>query len=67
VKETYFAFWWKPSNPWQNHSGSGVNKLAFLFPSASGCIYIMMFSEGGSYTLQVEPEFSGTCGGWRRT
>jgi uncharacterized protein YjdB len=59
VKETYFAFWWKPSNPWQNHSGSGVNKLAFLFPSAGTCIYIMMFSEGGSYTMQVEPEFSG--------
>jgi len=58
VKETYFAFWWKPSSPWQNHSGSGVNKLAFLFPSG-GPIYIMMFNEGGQYTIQVEPEFSG--------
>jgi uncharacterized protein YjdB len=58
VKETYFSFWWKPSSPWQNHGGSGVNKLAFLFPSA-GCIYIMMYGEGGSFTMQVEPEFGG--------
>jgi len=59
VKETYFAFWWKPSNPWQNNSGSGVNKLAFLFPSASGTIYLMMYGNGSTYSINVEPEFSG--------
>jgi uncharacterized protein YjdB len=59
VKESYFAFWWRPSSPWQSHS-SGVNKLAFLYTAGGGgCIYIMMFNEGGSYTIQVEPEFSG--------
>jgi len=29
VKETYFAFWWKPSKPWQTHMASGVNKMRF--------------------------------------
>ncbi len=59
VKEAYFGFWWKPSNPWQNHSGSSVNKLAFIFPSSGSTIYIMMFGGGGGYTMQVEPEFGG--------
>jgi hypothetical protein len=59
VKETYFSFWWKPSSPWQNHPGSNVNKLAFLFPSSGGPIYIMMYGEGGSFFMNVEPEFSG--------
>ena len=59
IKETYFAFWWKPSSPWQNNSGSGVNKMAFLFPSASGDIYLMMYGGGSGYTVAVEPEFSG--------
>lgn len=59
IKETYFAFWWKPSNPWQNNTGSGVNKLAFLFPSASGDIYLMMYGGGPAYTIAAEPEFSG--------
>src|SRR5881394_1933564 len=59
VKESYFSFWWKPSNPWQNHPGSNVNKLAFMFPASGGPIYIMMFQEGGSYLINVEPEFSG--------
>jgi hypothetical protein len=59
VKESYFSFWWKPSSPWQNHSGSGVNKLAFIFPTSGTCIYIMMFNEGAGYTMQVEPEFGG--------
>lgn len=56
VKETYFATWWKPSNPWQNHPGSNVNKLLFLFSSGAP-IYLQMFGSPG--TLQVVPEFSG--------
>ena len=57
--ETYFGFWWKPSDPWESHS-SGVNKIALLFPqtSAGGTIYIMMFYDGKNYTLQVETTFA---------
>src|SRR2546425_1788867 len=54
VKQTYFGFWWKPSNPWQPHP-SGVNKIAFLF-SAAGNIYIMMYFDG-RYTIHVETQF----------
>jgi hypothetical protein len=58
VKETYFAFWWKPSNPFQNESNSNVNKIAFLLTSASD-VYIMMQSVSGGYRIAVEPEFPG--------
>jgi hypothetical protein len=59
VQETYFGFWWKPSNPWENHEGSGVNKLAMLFPQTQdvGVVYLMMFNDGSGYTIQVEPTF----------
>jgi hypothetical protein len=60
VKETYFGFWWKPSDPWQNHVASGVNKLGFLLTRATatdGGIVIIMFSSGGPYTVQVITEF----------
>jgi hypothetical protein len=30
--EMYWAFWWKPSSPFQSHR-SGVNKLAFIWSS----------------------------------
>lgn len=63
VRETYFAFWWKPSNPWQNHAGSGVNKIAMLHPQTGviGVIYIMMFfnPDSGGFTIQVSPSFEG--------
>jgi len=57
--ETYFGFWWKPSDPWQSHP-SGVNKIALLFPATSGggTIYTMMFFDGTRYTLQVETTFA---------
>lgn len=57
--ETYFGFWWKPSDPWQSHP-SGVNKIALLFPatSAGGTIYIMMFFDGTKFTIQVETTFA---------
>ena len=56
--ETYFGLMWKPSRPWQSHP-SGVNKIALLFPSTSGggTIYVMMFHDGGTYTIQVETTF----------
>jgi hypothetical protein len=59
VRETYFGFWWMPSNPWQSHP-SGVNKIAFLFQRASGAgpICIIMFHDGTNYTIQVVPEFA---------
>jgi hypothetical protein len=30
IRELYWGFWWKPSNPFQS-DGSGVNKIAFLW------------------------------------
>ena len=60
AKGAFFGFWWKPSNPWQNNTDSGVNKIAFLLTSqtaAHGDAVIMMFSTGGAYTIQVQPEF----------
>jgi hypothetical protein len=61
VRETYFGFWWKMSNPWQNNAGSGVNKLAFMLTrqtATDGQIVIILFSTGGPYTVQVVPEFA---------
>jgi hypothetical protein len=60
TKAAYFAFWWKPSDPWQPHA-SGVNKIAFLMPvtSGAGSLYLMMFFDGSRYTIQVEPTFAG--------
>lgn len=57
--ETYFGFWWKPSDQWESHQ-SGVNKMALLFPATSsgGTVYIMMFFDGKKYTIQVETTFS---------
>jgi hypothetical protein len=57
TRDTYFAFWWKPSAPWQNNSPSSVNKIAFLLTASGATIYIMMFGDNGAYTVQVEPEF----------
>ena len=59
--ETYFGFWWKPSNPWQNHESSGVNKIALLFPETpgAGTVYLMMFYDGTAYTIQTETTFAG--------
>lgn len=54
VRETYFAFWWKPSNPWQNHP-SNVNGIADLFPATSGLLYLTF--DGSTRTLHVQPEF----------
>jgi hypothetical protein len=56
--ETYFGLWWKPSRPWQNHAGSGVNKIAFLYGlGGSGDMALIMFNTGSTYTMQVVPEF----------
>jgi hypothetical protein len=58
VRDAYFGLWWKPSNPWQNHVGSGVNKLAFLFAADNGGdIALIMFRTDSVYTIQVVPEF----------
>src|SRR5881394_1829759 len=60
VKGAFFGFWWKPSNPWQNNTDSGINKIAFLLTSQNaihGGMVIMMFSAGGPYTLQAQSEF----------
>ena len=63
VKEFYFGFWWKPSDPWQNNVESGVNKLAFVLTqqtAAHGEMAMIMFStDSGRYTIQVVTEFPG--------
>lgn len=61
VKEAYFGFWWKPSDPWQNNVESGVNKLAFLLTQQTathGEMAMIMFgTDSGPYTIQVVTEF----------
>jgi hypothetical protein len=63
VKEAFFGFWWKPSNPWQNNIQSGVNKLAFMLTqqtAAHGEMAMIMFgTDSGPYTAQVVTEFPG--------
>ena len=54
VRETYFAFWWKPSDPWQNHP-TNVNTIADLFAATSGVIFIQI--DGSNNTISVMPEF----------
>lgn len=54
VRETYFAFWWKPSNPWQNHA-TDVNTIADLFAASTGVIFIQI--DGSNNTIGVVPEF----------
>ena len=59
-KELYVGFWWKPSNPWQDASTSGVSKIAFLFAQRGhGPMYIMMHGIGSPRQLVVETEFPG--------
>lgn len=60
--EVFAGFWWKPSNPWQNHASSNVNKIAFWGTGGSGSsIDIQMYGIGGdtAYELQVVSEFTG--------
>jgi len=54
VRETYFAFWWKVSDPWQNHE-SDINAIADLFPATSAPLYIIF--KGSTQTLDVMPQF----------
>ena len=56
VRETYFAFWWKPSDPWQNHP-TNVNTIAALFPVTSGLMVIQL--DGANNTVSVQPKFAG--------
>jgi hypothetical protein len=58
VRDAYFGFWWKAGDPWENHAGSGVNKLAFLYAGeGEGDVALILFKDGAPYTLQVVPEF----------
>ena len=54
VRETYFGFWWKASNPWEDHP-SHVNTIADLFAETSGVIFIQL--DGSNNTIDVVPEF----------
>ena len=56
VRETYFAFWWMPSDPWENHA-SDVNTIADLFAETTGIIFIQI--DGSTNTVGVVPEFDG--------
>jgi len=55
VRETYFAFWWKPSNPWQNHP-TNVNTIAALVPLTAGVMQIQL--DGSNNTVNVAPKFA---------
>lgn len=56
VRETFFAFSWKPSDPWQNHP-TDVNTIADLFAESTGVIFIQI--DGANNTISVMPEFDG--------
>lgn len=55
--EVFTGFWWKPSNPWQNHPGSNVNKILFWqTPTPGSSIDIQMYGPA-PYYLHVVTEF----------
>ena len=55
--EAFAGFWWKASNPWENHASSNVNKLAFWYTgSGSGNLDIQMYGPA-PYHLHVVTEF----------
>jgi uncharacterized protein YjdB len=57
AKEVYTGFWWKPSNPWENHPSSNVNKILFWYTATSGqSIDIQMYGPA-PYKLHVVTEF----------
>jgi hypothetical protein len=57
AKEVFAGFWWKPSDPWQNHDGSHVNKIAFWYTTTAGQnIDIQMYGTP-PYRLDVVVEF----------
>ncbi len=64
VTRLYVGMWWKASSPWEGHP-SNVNKIAFLFPSSDGDIYLAMYGPpGGPYHLRVLPQFPGLPSEW---
>lgn len=57
TREIYFAFWWKPSNPYQGYSNH-KNKIAFLFSTGMGLWYLSLTGpQYGPYQLTFELEF----------
>lgn len=58
VRDTYVGLWWKPSDPWENHAASGVNKIAFLYTELGSALALLMFRNDSGYTVQVTPEFA---------
>jgi len=57
AKEVYAGFWWKASNPWQNHEASHVNKIAFWYSQNHQPIDIQMYGTP-PYRLDVVTQFS---------
>lgn len=54
--EVYVGFWWKVSNPWQEHPAA--NKIAFLFIGGHTMFLYMYATNGGKRELRVQPEFA---------
>ena len=54
LRESYFAFWWKASNPWESH-WSNVDAIANLFAATSGLLYLTF--HGSTQSLHVAPQF----------
>ncbi|HEX4632916.1 MAG TPA: Ig-like domain-containing protein [Gemmatimonadales bacterium] len=56
VQEAFTGFWWKPSNPWENHPSSNVNKILFWYTASNYNIDIQMYGPA-PYYLHVVQEF----------
>jgi len=63
AKEVYAGFWWKPSDPWQTHPGSHVNKIAFWYTTSTGRSMDLQMYGSPPYQLHVVSEL--TSGGIR--
>jgi hypothetical protein len=57
--QIYMGFYWKASNPWQNHVSSGINKIAQIFGGPTqGTMIPIMFWDGAKYILRLEDEIN---------
>ena len=55
--DVYAGFWWKPSNPWENHPSSNVNKIAFWYTATSGSNFDIQMYGPAPYYLHIVTEF----------
>jgi hypothetical protein len=58
LPQIYFGYWWKPSQPWQDHPAG--NKIQFLFTNTSGQFFMIM--EPDPHPISAEVEFATSNG-----